>query len=663
MTDDKKPTEEFGDINWDEALSEWEHTSFDPEVAKDSATAKPGALAGASRPLYRPPTVSPAVKPRPAVPPVARMWSPGEEEEGTAATRIAHVPDELLQDSEGERKPSHGGLGASLHVPPARALLPTLPADEETGAAPSDDIHQPFDLTTGGDAAPRAKGPALLVPMAREYDPNEVTVVGSEADLANRRSAILEELSEPPPESASEGTSTVRPSIDREPRVPPRAWANERPASEWLSEATREAFEARGSWLEREAQALGDKAARARGLLACSEIFAVAGDRERAQALAAEARDVDPSLALAHRQARALMPFSLSACEDYVEALDAEVNLSPQGPSRLHSMLLAADALRAAGQDEAAGQRLEDAALRLPESPELAPIAEAIATCLRLRWVDHDSASADARRGDRGDTQGASAGERSPTEVLLRARQAIDKGDVAEAAPLVAELAVLPELASAAKWLAASLGATTARRRADAARWLRGLAEQGDEEARRALVARCLELGDSAQLTGALATDGQLTSAERVTIAALAGLPLSATDPHLDATASTPGMQALAAAITALAMPSESDREAQVQARAQRTSGSPNTRARVRLARLLAASGPLIDIEAALEALGIDRAPPGAARSGPERAPTGTGSVPPGEGHPAEVRAIALEMAARAGRISDVSSALEAWGG
>lgn len=51
MTDDKKPTEEFGDIDWDEALTEWEQTSFDPEVAKDRATAKPGALAGASRPL------------------------------------------------------------------------------------------------------------------------------------------------------------------------------------------------------------------------------------------------------------------------------------------------------------------------------------------------------------------------------------------------------------------------------------------------------------------------------------------------------------------------------------------------------------------------------------------------------------------------------------
>ncbi len=696
MTDDKKPTDEFGDIDWDEALSEWENTSFDPEVAKDSATAKPGALAGAPRPLYRPPTVSPAVKPRPVVPSVARMWSPIEDEEGTA-TRIAHVPEELLQDHEAEPASTHGRLGPSFEAPPARPLLPTLPADDEADAALSDDIHQPFDLKTAEDDAPRAKGPALLVPKMRTYDPNEVTVVGTEADLAHRRSAILEELSEPPPpepppespaRAVSQGTSTVRPSVDREPLAPPRTWERERPASEWLSDAMRAGLATRGSWLEQEAQALEDKMARARGLLACSEIFAVAGDRERAQALAAEARDVAPSLALAHRQARALMPFSLSACEDYVEALDVEASLSPAGPSQTHSMHLAAEALRAAGQSEAASRRLEnvarvapgdlcaaialaahalaadsvaDPALRLPELPELAGAAEAIATCLRLRGVDRDGSAPDTLRSEPSNgAEGATGSTRSPSEALLRARQALDKGDVSQAADLVAELAILPELASAAKWLAASLGATTAARRGYAARWLRELAEQGDEEARRALVARCLELGDPAQLADALGSGGPLSSAERVTISVLGNLSVCASDPHLDAAASTPGMQTLAAAITALSTPSEGDGEAEAQARARRTAGTESARARVRLARLLSGSGPLVDIDAALEALGIDGRAPGAGSEPPgQRAP----SVPPGEGHPAEVRAVALEMASRAGRVSEVSSALEAWGG
>src|SRR5262249_11738103 len=55
MTDDKKP-EELVEIDWDEALAEWEKTSFVPEVAKDVVTDKPAALAGSVRPLYRPPT-------------------------------------------------------------------------------------------------------------------------------------------------------------------------------------------------------------------------------------------------------------------------------------------------------------------------------------------------------------------------------------------------------------------------------------------------------------------------------------------------------------------------------------------------------------------------------------------------------------------------------
>ena len=696
MTDEKKPPNDLGDIDWDEALSEWEQTSFDPEVAKDRATAKPGALAGASRPLYRPPTVSPAVRPRPPIPPLAKLWEPSnDDDDELEQTRIAQVPDNLLQDDDSESTESTPGAQApTVHpppLPPARPLLPTLPADEEADPQPND-LHQPFDLTES-HGSQRTLGPALLVPKLRHYDPNEVTVVGGEADLANRRSAILAELS-----GLTEHVGSTAPAPgEGSPGGPEplghhgRTWVDERPATEWLSAGTRAALEVRGNWLEEEAQALVDKVARARALLACSEIFATAGDRERAQALAAEARDLAPTLALAHRQARALMPFSLSACEDYVEALDAEANLSPQGAAQIHSTLLAAETLRAAGQHEAASNRLEnaariapcdvrpavlraalalsadavgDAALRLPNSPHLAAVGEAVAACVRLRGIHAEDVALDAPAGEHQEVAEHGSRPPSPTEVLHRARQALDKGDVGEASVLVAELATLPELADAARWLAASLGATTAARRQEAAQWLRELAGGGDEEAGRALLARALELRDPERLTEALGSSGPLTSAERVTIAALGGLSLSATDPNLDLAASTPGMEALAAAITSIAMPSGADCEAQVQARTRRTAGSPNARTLIRLGRLLAASAPLIDIEAALADVGVGRAAAlGGAHllgSEPPRAP---GDIRAGETHRTELRAVGLEMAMRGGRTSEVGAALEAWGG
>src|SRR4029077_5763034 len=156
------------------------------------------------------------------------------------------------------------------------------------------------------------------------------------------------------------------------------------------------------------------------------------------------------------------------------------------------------------------------------------------------------------------------------------------------------------------------------------ARWLQELAERGDQDARRALLARAIEMADAQRVALAMGSPGPITSAERMTIAALADLPMSATDPHLDATASTSGMDALAAALTALAMPGGGgDRDSEALARAERTVGSRDSRPPVRLARLLTASAPASDIEAALAA--VDDA------------------------HAAEVRAVSLEMAARAG--------------
>jgi tetratricopeptide (TPR) repeat protein len=769
MTDEKKLPDAIEEVDWDQALSEWENKSFTPEVAKDTATDKPGALSGGpvSKPLYRPPAVPQAPRPRPPVPaaikppvikpaaapppplaaprpPPAPSQSPDDEEDG--ATLIAAIPRELLRGEDASPKSSsRGGLGQlfareekrepSVEVsfdesqsrvpaatrkrpsdPPgevitsAKAVLPIRPDLSEaipmrrpsqvdvSERVPEGAMFDPFadfeprsaqsTHPAGGEldearpeeedvdallrssgpprlAAPQpppttevkrpseppARGPALLAPEARKYDPNEETMIGSDADIARARAAAVAKRAAPgapPGEDDEEATGLKVPEALGVFAPPLQTWPDEKPANAWLSESARDGLLSRAAWLEQEARAVADKVARARGLLVCSEILATAGEREQAQGLAAEARDLAPSLALAHRQARALMP-SPPDPEDYLEALEAEVKMTPAGPARVHSTLLAADALRAAGDDDGAAKRLDlaaritasdvraplaravralgrgettSAALRLPETPELAPIAEAIQTVLRLRGVERKDVA---------------AGEPSPNELLFQARLALDKGDLATAAPVVAELSNVPELADGAAWLAASLGAARQARRADATRWLHELADRGDLDARRALVARALELDDRELLTEVTAGSGALTSAERITLATLADVALAPGDPHLDATASTPGMAPLVAAAAALSVPAMGDsRSAQVGARAQRTAGSQEARALTRVGRLLGAGAPSADVEAALDGLG--------------------------EARPAGARAVALEMASRAGRALDVSRALEAWG-
>lgn len=655
MTDEKKPPEEIEDVDWDQALSEWDQKSFVPEVAKEPQTDKPGALAGSgvSRPLYRPPVQAPRPKgqppppppprrppPAPPVaapapppppappaepPPAALQEEPPIDDEEAGATLIAAIPQELLRSAEeaAPKSSSRGGLGQlfsrdvrdekrelSVEVsfdesqprmpavvaksdPPgelltsAKPAIPSRPDPAESAPLrrpsqidgseriPEGAMFDPFaepardsarktrpaeeevdellaqsqppppmapDPSPPGaaDAAELALagGPALLAPEARKYDPNEETMVGAAADLARVHAAVVARRLGPP--DAPEASETV--ARARAATAPSRLWPDEKPAVAWLSEDTRAAFVARVAWLEQEARALGDKVARARGLLACSEIAATVGEREQAQTLAAEARDLAPSLALAHRQARALMP-SPPDPDDYVEALDAEVKMTPAGPARVHSALLTAEALQAAGHADEATKRLDQAArtsssdvraaiaraaralgrgelshaaLRLPEAPELAPVAEAIHTLLRLRGVERKETAPT---------------EPSPNELLLKARQALDKGDLVAAAPLVAQLANVPELAGGAWWLASALGATRAARRAEAVAWLRRLVERGDAEARRALAARGIELGDR-ELVAESSAGGPLTSAERVTLSTLVG-SLAADDRRL----------------------------------------------------------------------------------------------------------------------------------
>jgi hypothetical protein len=126
MTDDKKAPDDLGDIDWDQALSEWETNTFVPEVAKDTTTDKPGTLAGVStsKPLYRPPVAAQPQpqarttpphgrpKPPPQSPPPLPSLAPLDDEEEGGQTLIAAIPRELLRvEDTGAKSASRGGLG------------------------------------------------------------------------------------------------------------------------------------------------------------------------------------------------------------------------------------------------------------------------------------------------------------------------------------------------------------------------------------------------------------------------------------------------------------------------------------------------------------------------------------------------------------------------
>jgi cellulose synthase operon protein C len=734
MTDDDKkvPSQEEEPVDWDKALSEWDDQKFAPEVAKDVVSDKPAApLASisASRPLYRPPTVQasvPSAKPRPPPPPTSRRAEPPRrsEDDGDGATKIAVLPPQVRAREPSLRSTRGGGLGQLFareerrevvvdisfeekSVTPAAEPAPvegTPAASPQPGQSPAEvEAFDPFaDLgpprsaqatrpaeneleellaappsslpPAKAEEAPTRRGESLLAPKARQFDPDEDTVIGHvpnkealkaalQASIERQRElqAAKEAPTKPPSlpdvQAAPEPERPAPPALPEQFPAPPAAttppdapavsaWADERPASAWLSEAAREALVVRAAWLEEEARALPDKVSIARGLLSCSEIAATTGDLERAYGLAAEARDLAPSVALAHRQARALMPAPIDEVA-FVGALEAEARTSPVGPARTHSTLLISEAIQAGGNADEAAKRLEQAArgaandvrpavaraaralargeltnvaLRVPAAGPLAALASAIGGALRLRGVD--------RKDETGE-------EPSPNEVALRVRQAQGKGNVQASATLVAQLGRVKELSSPARWLGAMLAAPRAATRPQAIQWLGELADRGDLDAGRALVARALEMGDGPALERALARGGALAPSERIIVSTLGGLTLVPGDPGLEAAVAA-GMEPLVAAVAALGAGDGQSGAEQGAVRASRTAGAADARARVRLGRLLGASAPEAEIEAAAHALGDPSPPP--------------------------ARAVRLELAFRDRRASDVSAAVEAWG-
>ncbi len=657
-----------------------------PPAANRPAPGAPPAAAGRT-PAASPAGAAPASPPpaSAARPPAIDYRSFANEDDDEDATLIAMIPPELLRAEETpSRAALRGGLGQlfardgaetiaprgdeslpaeavnldSLFDPPTatRAQQLTLPAEEEIAplaarARSSLPAAKPASAPAPApSAAPRA--PSVAAP------PVPASSAAPPPSSGKRSSRPTPPPLPPPVEERPEITETTEraslwrngmdPDATKAQKAPipilSRTWHEEKPASEWMDEDARTAMDERADWLEEEARAVADKVTQARGLLACSEMRATLGEPDHAQALANEARDLGPSIALAHRQARGLSHWPPDP-DDYIESLEAEVKMTPAGVARVHSTLLVADALRTRGDGDEAIKRLEQAirmtpadvraaisraasvlakgdtkaaAFRLPEAPELAAVVDAIATCLRLRGAE----PSDGKRTD---------GERSlsANEFALRARDALGAGRVGDAAAAVAGLTAVAGLGAGARWLAAALAAASPEARPQALLWLSELVLEGEDEARPVLLARALEVGDAGIIASTSTSPGPFSAAERITLAALAGLPLLANDPHMDEAQALPGMAPLVSAVAAAATPPD-------QMRANRTAGAPPVRAHLALGRLLAARADAPVLEAALVKLGETR--------------------------PDSARGIALELASREGRFGDVSSAIETIG-
>ena len=634
------------------------------------------------RPAFVRPPPGPAAVPSSA-PPTARAIVPGEDYEGEdEATMIGQMPEAPAPPGiprPVSRSPVPAA-GAKTMPPPGSPLPPRPSSSAPTRSpVPGSPTPVPQDVPAG-EAFDAFRPPQATIPATDEIENLMRSAGGTLRPPGPTRSdggtlpppSPLRPAAGSPPEPPAPKPSSLPPApaadegvevagVDEvsadeaeglapeRPRPPRRSsdaryWADERPPSQWLSDEARAAMEARATWLEDEARATVDKVVRARALIACSEIFAAAGNLSHAEEIATEARTIAPSVALAHRQARALIP-SPQDPDDYLVVLDIEAKASPGPVARAHATLLAAEVLRARGDDDGAAKRLDQAsrlvpidarpaiaravralarqdlnsiALRLPDAGGLGPLGEAVSSALRLRGVERKEA-ADSPA--------------TPAEVLLRVRRALDRADVTGAANLVASLAAVPELANGAAWLSAALGAVTPAGRQEATRRLRALLDGGVEKVRRSLVARGLELSDPEVVGHALAGAATFTPAEKLAIGALAGMPAPAAG-DLEAAQSAPGMLPLVAAVGVMTAPAGPEGAA---VRAGYAAGAPGARAAVALGRLLAGGAPPAEVEAVIGAFGD--APP------PSLAP------------------LQLELAARATDWARVSRTLEHWGG
>ncbi|WP_437590787.1 hypothetical protein [Sorangium sp. So ce1000] len=505
------------------------------------------------------------------------------------------IEDDLAQTRVATRRPESGV-----------AFAPPRPSSPH---APSSSPPRP--------SSSRAPSPSPSRPLAPSHVRPSVSRAPSSSPPRPSSSAHVPSAPPVGPSSSSSSPSRAPESLPPLPSIPPPAsvFDGEQDASAILVQSQqRDVWAARAAWLRAEAELIEDPAARARALLPVAELYVMAGEDATARAIAAEARDLSPSLIFAHRQLRGLLmrEGDLPAA---LEALESETRVLGTPAARCHNLVLGAELSRISLADpEGAHKRLELAArthpadprahvqrfcealaapdtdaaastaigkFRLPDAPELAPLAAA-------------SAQVAAHRGAPRLARGRAA-PATPYEALLRARALLRAGDLAEG---LASLEPLrgTSLAPAVAWLTAALSAARKETRPAALGALRSVASGSHGgQARRALAAQAIELGDAAAVRDATLDDGDdggaFSPADRVVLSALAGGSAGEIEPWLDALADDPEFAPLCAAASAALSDASSASNGAADgapaSRGVRPLGGPSARAAAALGRAL----------------------------------------------------------------------------
>ncbi|WP_437317987.1 hypothetical protein [Sorangium sp. So ce385] len=581
------------------------------DLAPSDRTPKIPAPSASSRPAAPRPQPAAAVPPPLPPQPQPRRLEPVQDEDtAEPGDRATPIPD--------------GGDSPFEFAPPSlvnstrRAAAPDFDDEDTTGFDDEETkaLDEPGPTTrpyAGEPSAPASHWDQAAI----ESDPGEVVDESSlldgpvdEDDLAQTRVASrrpeVGSAFGPPRSSAPARAPESLPPL---PSIPPPAsvFDAEQDASAILVQSQqRDVWAARAAWLRAEAELIEDPTSRARALLPVAELYVMAGEDATARAIAAEARDLAPSLIFAHRQLRGLLmrEGDLPAALD---ALEAETRILGTPAARCHNLALGAELSRISLADpDGAHKRLELAArmhpadprphvqrfcealaapdsdaqgsaiakFRLPDAPELAPLA---AACAQVA----------AHRGALRPARGRAA-PATPYEALLRARAHLRAGDLSEG---LASLEPLrgTSLAPGVAWLTAALSAARKETRPAALGALRAVAAGSHAgQARRALAAQAIELGDAAAAREATLDDGDAFSpADRIVLSALAGGSAGEIEPWLDALADDPDFAPLCAAASA-ALSDAGGSAAQAPApRGVRALGGPSARAAAVLGRAL----------------------------------------------------------------------------
>jgi len=360
------------------------------------------------------------------------------------------------------------------------------------------------------DAQSSDEGSSDQTPLAEAVVQEEVTLDEPAQNEADAVTAAEEAVDAEDLVEEEEEVPASRPK--RSPMDAAPTFSDEQDASAHLvGTQQRDAWAERAAWLRAEAEAIEDKAARSRALVAVCELYAMAGEEQTARAIAAEARTLAPSSALAHHQLRGLLVRDQD-WQGALEVLDSEARVLPTNAARVHAAMLGSEVARLRIEDEDGAKKRLDVAQRIdasdprpyvqrfadalgdltdptaftkvraPEAKELAPIRDAFSKVAIHRGI--------APRGTKNIV--------STYDALLRARGALENGDVSLAVAMLGRLQSAASLKGGAGWLASMLAAARKDTRTNAIEALRGALDgTHDADARRALAARAIELGDA----------------------------------------------------------------------------------------------------------------------------------------------------------------------